>query len=147
MLEKKPPPSVIAASFLAGALLAGYFAGKGAISAGHDPTASRPFPDITGLFICALATLACPIFAVCVTKLLSRVLPRSPYRLIFAALVIPPLMAFPMGSALYRRKIRNDATHSRRAAEFDHLRRVQIDALQTQLIADPEIALRERWFE
>ncbi len=147
MSPKNLHPSVIATSVLAGAILSGTLAGKGAISAGHDPTAGWPFPDLTGWVIFASGALVCPILGVCLVKLLSRILPKSPYRLIIATFVIPPLIALPMGSALYRRHVRNDAANSREVAEFDQIRRAKSDALQARLISDPEIALRERWFE
>lgn len=147
MSLKKPHPSVIAASVIAGVFLSGFLAGKGAISAGHDPTAGWPFPDLTGMIIFVLGALACPILAFCLVKLLSRVLPKSPCRVIFTTLVIPPLIAYPMGAAAYHWHVRNDAANSRKAAEFSQIQRAKSDALQARLIADPEIALRERWFE
>jgi len=135
------------ASVIAGVFLSGVLAEKGAIFAGHDPTAAWPFPDLTGMVIFVLGALACPILAVCLVKLLSRALPESPYRVIFTTLVIPPLIAYPMGAAAYKWHVRNDAADSRKAVESSQIQRAKSDALQAELIADPEIALRERWFE
>lgn len=147
MSPKNLHPSVIATSVLSGVFLSGILARKGAISAGHDPTAGWPFPDLTGWVIFAFGALACPILSVCLVKLLSRILPKSSYRVIFATVVIPPLIAFPMGAAAYRWRVSNLAGDSRKAADSSRIQRAKSDALQAQLISDPEIALRERWFD
>lgn len=147
MPHKNPHLSVIATSVLVGAFLSGILAREGAISAGHDPSAGWPFPDLTGLVIFVLGALVCPILAVCLMKLLSRILPKSSYRVIFATLVMPPLMAFPAGAAAYQWHVRNLAANSRKAADSSLIQRAKSEALQARLIADPQIALRERWFE
>lgn len=147
MNQKNLDPFVITAVVISGALLSGYLARAGAISAGHDPTAPLPFPDLTGFVIFTFGALACPILSVCLVKLLSRILPKSPYRAIFTILVIPALIAFPTGVAAYRWHVRNLAADSTKAAAFARIQRAKSDALQAQLISDPEIALRDRWFE
>ena len=147
MSPKNLHPSVIATSVLSGVFLSGILARQGAISAGHDPSAGWPFPDLTGWVIFAFGALACPILSVCLVKLLSRILPKSSYRVIFATVVIPPLIAFPMGAAAYRWRVSNLAGDSRKAADSSRIQRAKSDALQAQLISDPEIALRERWFD
>lgn len=147
MSFKKPPPAVAAVSLLVGIPLSGHMARKGAISAGHDPTAAFPFPDLTGSAIFILGSLVCPILAVCLVKLLSRALPKSPYHFILSTLVISPLLAFPMGASANRWRVQNLARESVKNAEYSYAQRAESDAHLARLISDPEIALRERWFE
>jgi len=91
--------------------------------------------------------MACPVLAVCLVKLLSRVIPKSPYDMILAVLVLGPLMAFPTGITAYHWHKRNLAIASKKSAEYASAQRATSDALQALLMSDPEIALRERWFE
>ncbi len=147
MSFKKLPLAVAAVSLLVGIPLSGYMARKGAISAGHDPTAAFPFPDLTGSAIFILGSLVCPILAVCLVKLLSRALPKSPYHFILSTLVISPLMAFPMGASANRWWVWNLARESVKNAESSYAQRAESDAHLARLIFDPEIAVRERWFE
>jgi hypothetical protein len=138
---------LIAATTITGALLSGYLAREGAIAAGHDPRAPYPFPDLTGFSIFVFGALACPLLAFLLVKPLKRIFSSPSYRGIFATLIIPAIIAFPTGTAIYRLRVRNLAFDSAKDEELRQIQQTKSTALQVRLIADPEIALRERWFK
>jgi hypothetical protein len=139
-------PFVIAACVLIGSLLTGYMTIKGACAAGHDPKAPWPFPDLLGIFFFWGGAVAGPVVAAFLVKLLSLAFPKFRYRVILATLVLTPVIAFPTGIVLYLRHLQVNAESSKRGAEYSRTQRATQDALQAQLIADPEIVLRERWY-
>jgi hypothetical protein len=145
--SRKPPPSAVAVSIISGSYLSGFLAVKGAVSAGHDPTAGWPFPDVNGLVIFIGGAIACPILAFCLVKLLSRILPKTSYLAIFTTLVISPLLAVPMGAAAYRWHFRPPVRDPAKEVKSHQDNLAKNEALLARLISDPEIALRERWFE
>ena len=146
MNPKTLHPIVIVSSVLIAALLSGIVAIKGAIFSGHDPSAGWPFPDLTGLAIFLSATLACPVLSIFSAKLLFRNFPKSHYHIIVTNLLIPPLIAFPIGSIVYQWNEKQSIRDSLTTARVSQSDLAKNDVLQAILVSDPEIALRERWF-
>lgn len=87
-----------------------------------------------------------PVVAACLMKLLSRAIPNSDVRAILASLILVPALAIFVGSGVYRSQVRAWTENSRQMDERYRADLSRKEALEARLTADPEVALRERWY-
>ena len=146
MKPDRSRPMITTACVLIGSLMSGYMSGRGACAAGHDPRAGWPFPDLKGMVFFWAGALVWPVITVCLVKLVFIIFPKIRFPKSFAILLLSPLLAYPAGSSLYRVHVRNMGEDSKIAAEHSKIQRAKSDALYDQLVTEPEIVLRERWF-
>jgi len=132
---------------LIGMVFSGWAAVAGAGAAGRDFRAGYPFPDFMALGLFLLGLVIVPLgvaFIVAVARGLSRGrILATPLSILLAILFVGPAVSWIIG---YRIQI----PYTRRLAEdrkLHELRNETYRQFREQIEKDPEIVLRERWFE
>lgn len=118
----------------------------GAVVAGHDPSAGYPFPDVTGMVYFVLGAVLCPLLALCLARLLRVFFRKNPH-FVITTLIFPSLIAFSSGVLVHRARVREEARASIRQEKHEAYWQVKKQELLEELVADPGIALRDRWYE
>jgi len=136
-----------ALAVIAGMILSGQAAVWGARLGGHDPKAGFPFPDLEGLVLFLIGALILPLVAAAISTIIlsfiSRRHPAVSLPIPLAILLLGPLLGLALGYSVQSQK--NQARNEGKA--FDAQQRAAYSQYASQATADPEIVLRERWFE
>lgn len=136
---------VIAA--ILGAILSGQCAIWGACLGGHNPKAGYPFPDLKGIVLFFIGVSAIPLgvaaFVTIVRRFFSSRRTSIPISIPIAILLLGPLFSLVMGYSVQARD--NRARGKER--EFYARQKEAYSDYAAQVIADPGVVLRERWYE
>ncbi|RYD21468.1 MAG: hypothetical protein EOP88_11260 [Verrucomicrobiaceae bacterium] len=92
-----------------------------------------------------LGAFFCPLLAFCGVRLIQRFFGKKPHFLI-NRLLLPLLLAFPFGILLHQAKVRDDTQRKIREKKHEAYWRVKEPELLAELVADPELALRDHWY-
>lgn len=132
---------------IGGMILSANATGWGACAAGHDPNAGYPFPDFMGAVLFLMGLTVIPLVVAMGLALLRRMFSTrfatTPLSTALGILMIAPLLSWAIG---YRAQL----PASRRLAKEREFHATANEAYRhyaAQITADPEIVLRERWFE
>jgi hypothetical protein len=131
----------------AGVVLSGYAFGLATSALGHDSRAGYPIPDFSGIFLswsCAIpAPLAALVIKAVANHFLAKRNPRNRVSGVAAMLVIAPLLGMTAGLVAQSK----ENHHHQITREFYAAQKRAYKSSTIQLMADPQIAQREKWYE